>query len=109
MILKEYRKELFHPKCNSNFQSLHCIARLGQDIRKVLPSLNSSLGGDSCTKEPPSVTFKFLGKLITVEIRILPGSLDFLGQIKTSGFQRKTRTYKLKSQLAPNFLLDRLN
>jgi ArsR family metal-binding transcriptional regulator len=66
MILKEYRKEIFHPECNSNFQSLHRIARLDQDIGEVLPYLNSSLGGDSCTKEPPSVTFKVHGKLITV-------------------------------------------
>jgi ArsR family metal-binding transcriptional regulator len=66
MILKEYREEIFHPKCNSNFQSLHCIAHLDGDIREVLAYLNSSLGGDTCTKEPPSVTFRVHGKLVTV-------------------------------------------
>lgn len=66
MFLKEYRKEIFRPECNPNFQSLHCIAILDRDIREVLPYLNSSLGGDSCTKEPPSVTFRAHGKLITV-------------------------------------------
>jgi ArsR family metal-binding transcriptional regulator len=66
MILEKYQKQIFHPKCNSEFQSLHCIARLDQDIGEVLPYLNSSLGGDSCTKEPPSATFKVHGKLITV-------------------------------------------
>jgi ArsR family metal-binding transcriptional regulator len=66
MILKKYQREIFHPKCSSKFQSLHCIARLDQDIGEVLPYLNSSLGADSCTKEPPSVTFKVHGKLITV-------------------------------------------
>ena len=66
MLLKDYRKEIFRPECNSNFRSLHCIARLDRDIGEVLPYLNSSLGGDSYTKEPPSVTFKAHGKLITV-------------------------------------------
>src|SRR5512139_3593005 len=66
MLLKEYRKEIFRPECNPNFQSLHCIALLDRDIGEVLPYLNSSLGGDSYTKEPPSVTFKAHGKLITV-------------------------------------------
>ncbi len=66
MLLKEYRKEIFRPECNPNFQSLHCIARLDRDIAEVLPYLNSSLGGDSYTKEPPSVTFKAHGKLITI-------------------------------------------
>jgi len=66
MLLKEYRKEIFRPECNPNFQSLHCIARLDRDIGEVLPYLNSSLGGNSYTKDPPSVTFKAHGKLITV-------------------------------------------
>ena len=66
MFLKEYRKEIFRPECNPNFQSLHCIAHLESDISEVLPYLNTVLGGSTYTQDPPSVTFKVHGKLITV-------------------------------------------
>jgi ArsR family metal-binding transcriptional regulator len=66
MFLKEYRKEVFRPQCNPNFQSVHCIAHLESDISAVLPYLNTALGGSTYTQDPPSVTFKVHGKLITV-------------------------------------------
>ena len=66
MFLKEYRQEIFRPECNPNFQSVHCIAHLERDIREVLPYLNTVLGGSTYTEDPPSVTFKIHGKLITV-------------------------------------------
>jgi ArsR family metal-binding transcriptional regulator len=66
MLLKGYRKEIFRPECNPNFQSLHCIAHLDQDIREVLPYLNAVLGGDEYYHTPPAVTFRPQGKLITV-------------------------------------------
>jgi ArsR family metal-binding transcriptional regulator len=69
MLLKGYREELSRPTCNNTFQSLHCIAYLDEDISGVLPYLNCVLGGDSYIKEPPSVTFKTQGKLITVHAR----------------------------------------
>ncbi len=66
MLLKGYRKEISRPACNNTFQSLHCIAYLDEDISEALPYLNSVLGGDTYIKNPPSVTFKTQGKLITV-------------------------------------------
>jgi ArsR family metal-binding transcriptional regulator len=42
---------------------------LDQDIGKVLPYLNSALGGFEYVKDPPAVTFKLNGKLITVHPR----------------------------------------
>ena len=66
MLLKGYRKEIFRPECNPNFQSLHCIAYLNEDIREVLPYLNAVLGGDEYYQDPPAVTFRPQGKLITV-------------------------------------------
>jgi len=69
MLLKGYRKEIFRPECNNSFESLHCIAHLDDDISEVLPYLNAVLGGDSYIKDPPSVTFKAQGKLITVHSR----------------------------------------
>ena len=66
MLLKGYRKEIFRPECNPQFQSLHCIAHLDDDISEVLPYLNAVLGGDQYLKEPPSLTFKYHGKLLTL-------------------------------------------
>ena len=69
MLLKSYRKEVFRPKCNPSFKSVHCIAPLDQDIREVLPYLNSKLGGSEYFKDPPSLTLKVHGKLITLHSR----------------------------------------
>ncbi|HMK43454.1 MAG TPA: (Fe-S)-binding protein [Dissulfurispiraceae bacterium] len=69
MLLNGYRKEIFRPACNNSFESLHCIAHLEDDISEALPYVNAVLGGDTFIKEPPSVTFKLYGKLITVHGR----------------------------------------
>lgn len=68
-MLKSYRTEIFRPECNNSFQSLHCIAYLDQDIGDALPYINAVLEGDSYIKEPPSVTFKMHGKLLTLHAR----------------------------------------
>ncbi len=69
MLLKGYRPEIFKPACNANFQSLHCIAHLDEDVGEALPYLNAVLGGDTYIKDPPSVTFTMHGKLVTVHSR----------------------------------------
>ena len=69
MLLTGYRKEIFRPECNPQFQSLHCIAYLDDDIAAVLPYLNAVLGGHQYLKEPPSLTLKIHGKLITLHPR----------------------------------------
>ena len=66
MLLKSYSKEIFRPECNPNFESVHCIAHLEQDISAVLPYLNAVLGGFDYLKDPPAVIFRSQGKLITV-------------------------------------------
>ena len=69
MLLKGYQKEIFRPECNPGFQSLHCIAHLEQDVSDALPYLNATLGGFEYVKDPPAVTFKVHGKIITVHPR----------------------------------------
>lgn len=69
MLLKSYKKEIFRAKCNASFQAVHCIAKLDQDISEVLPYLNAELGGYEYLKDPPAVTFRSAGKLITVQGR----------------------------------------
>lgn len=69
MLLESYTKEIFRPECNPSFQSLHCIAHLDQDITDALPYLNATLGGFEYLKNPPAVTFRIHGKIITVHPR----------------------------------------
>ena len=66
MLLKTYKKEIFRPECNPEFESLHCIAYLDQDVSEVLPYLNAELGGFDYVKDPPAVIFKSHGRLISV-------------------------------------------
>ena len=61
-----YHIKIFRPECNPNFESVHCIAHLESDISEVLPYLKAALGGSTYTQDPPSVTFKVHGKLISV-------------------------------------------
>jgi len=69
MLLEGYTKKIFRPECNPSFQSLHCIAHLEQDITETLPYLNAVLGGFEYFKDPPAVTFRIHGKLITLHPR----------------------------------------
>ena len=66
MLLSGYKKEIFRSKCNQEAEGVHCFAHLDDDISEVIPYLNAELGGDAYTAEPPSVTFKAHGKLITI-------------------------------------------
>jgi len=69
MLLEGYKKEMFLPKCNPSFQSVHCVARLDQDISEVLPYLSTELGGGDYVKSPSSLTLHVHGKLITLHAR----------------------------------------
>lgn len=71
MLLENYRKEIFRPECNPGFESLHCFAHLEQDVGEVLPYLNAELGGFEYVEEPPSVTFRSQGKIITVHPKMI--------------------------------------
>jgi ArsR family metal-binding transcriptional regulator len=67
MLLKRYTKEIFRPECNPGFESVHCIARLEQNVEPVLPYLNANLGGFEYLIDPAAVIFRSQGKLITVQ------------------------------------------
>lgn len=69
MLLETYTKRIFRAECNPQFESLHCIARLDQDVSEALPYLNAVLGGFEYFKNPPAVMFRSRGRLITVHAR----------------------------------------
>jgi ArsR family metal-binding transcriptional regulator len=66
MLLKSYRMELFNNECMPSAMTIQCFAHLYQDVSAALPYLNAVLVGFEYIKEPPSVTFREQGKLITV-------------------------------------------
>lgn len=45
---------------------VHCFAHFEQDVSLVIPYLNASLGGFDYIKDPPTLTLRSQGKLITV-------------------------------------------
>jgi len=69
MLLKSYRLEIFNNECMPGAFSVNCYAHLAQDVSAALPYLNAVLGGFEYIEEPPAVTFKAQGKLITVHGR----------------------------------------
>ena len=69
MLLESYRLEIFNSACDPDAVSVHCFAHLEQDVGPALPYINTVLGGFEYLKDPPSVTFKAHGKLITVHGR----------------------------------------
>ncbi|NNG02330.1 MAG: Fe-S cluster protein [Desulfobacteraceae bacterium] len=69
MLLQAYRLEIFNNECMPGAVSVQCFAHLDRDVGKALPFLNAVLGGFEYIKDPPSVTFRTHGKLITVHGR----------------------------------------
>lgn len=69
MLLKTYKTEIFRPEMNPEFESLHCLAHLDQDISAVLPYLNRVLGGFEYIKDPPALILKSRGRLIALHAR----------------------------------------
>ena len=69
MLLNSYRLEVFNSECNPGAMTVQCFAHLDQDVSEALPFLNAELGGFEYIKDPPAVTFRSQGKLITVHGR----------------------------------------
>ena len=69
MLLKSYRLEIVNNHCMPEAMSVNCFAHLDQDVGDAIPYLNTVLGGFEYIKDPPSVTFRAQGKLISVHNR----------------------------------------
>jgi ArsR family metal-binding transcriptional regulator len=68
MLLKSFQTKFVRPP-NPTAQHLRCFAHLQADISEVLPYLNTVLKGHEFSSEPPSLTIKYPGKLITLTSR----------------------------------------
>jgi ArsR family metal-binding transcriptional regulator len=71
MLLQSYQLDVVNNHCMPGAQSVNCIARLDQDVGCAIPYLNAVIEGDQFTPDPPSVTFKTEGRLISVTERTI--------------------------------------
>ncbi|MCB2166614.1 MAG: Fe-S cluster protein [Deltaproteobacteria bacterium] len=71
MLLQSYQLDVVNNHCMPGAQSVNCIARLEQDVGCAIPYLNAVIEGDQFTPDPPSVTFKTEGRLISVTERTI--------------------------------------
>ena len=84
MLLESYTLEIFNSECNPGAMTVHCHARLDQNVGEALPYLNAELGGFEYVREPPAVMFRSQGKLITVH-----GSMIAVNALKDEAEARK--------------------
>jgi len=62
MFLNGYSLEILR---YNNLKGVHCSIHLEDDISDVLPFLNTRFGGFVYIEDPPSLTLKHYGKLLT--------------------------------------------
>jgi len=70
MLINEYCKLFVRPP-NPIAQHLRCFAALDADVTEALPYLNTTLKGYEYLTDPPSLTLKLPGKLVTVHPRMI--------------------------------------
>lgn len=68
MLIKEYTKSFVRPP-NPSALHLRCFASLDADVTAVLPYLNAVLKAYDYSAEPPTLTLKLPGKLVTIHPR----------------------------------------
>jgi ArsR family metal-binding transcriptional regulator len=68
MLIKEYTKSFVRPP-NPSALHLRCFAALDADVTVVLPYLNTVLKAYDYSVEPPTLTLKLPGKLVTIHPR----------------------------------------
>jgi ArsR family metal-binding transcriptional regulator len=107
MLLTGYTLEIFRSKCNAEARTLHCFAHLNDDVSAALPYLNAHLGGFTYSKDPPALTLKNSGKLITIHPRkIAVNALQDQEQAEKiiAWLQREINTvWEQRSEIEPCF------
>jgi ArsR family metal-binding transcriptional regulator len=68
MLIKEYTTSFVRPP-NPNARHLRCFAALEVDVTAVLPYLNTVLKTFDYSADPPRLTIKLPGKLVTIHPR----------------------------------------
>ena len=66
MLLNGYTLEIFNSRCQPGAMGVHCFAHFENDVTPAIPYLNAVLGGFEYIDDPPTLTLRSQGKLITV-------------------------------------------
>jgi len=69
MLLREYKFQLFAPKCNPSAEYVNCLAALRDDIREVFPYLNATLKACQYNPDAPFLRFRHEGHIIVLRPR----------------------------------------
>lgn len=69
MLLREYKLQLFAPKCNPSAEYANCLAALRDDIREVFPYLNATLKACQYNPDAPFLRFRHEGHVIALRPR----------------------------------------
>jgi ArsR family metal-binding transcriptional regulator len=69
MLLREYKFQLFAPKCNPSAEYANCLAALRDDIREVFPYLNATLKACQYNPDAPFLRFRHEGHIIALRPR----------------------------------------
>ncbi len=108
MLVNHYRKQFVRPP-NPTAHHLRCYAHLDGDISEVLPYLNTQMKGYRYYDDPPSLTLKFQGKLITLTSHKIAINMvkdeqeadDILEWLK----EAINATWKRRNEIEPSFVV----
>jgi len=68
-LLREYKFQLFAPKCNPSAEYVNCLAALRDDVREVFPYLNATLKACQYNPDAPFLRFRHEGHVIALRPR----------------------------------------
>jgi ArsR family metal-binding transcriptional regulator len=68
-LLREYKLQLFAPKCNPSAEYANCLAALRDDIGEVFPYLNATLKACQYNPDAPFLRFRYEGHVIALRPR----------------------------------------
>jgi ArsR family metal-binding transcriptional regulator len=69
MLLRDYKFQLFAPKCNPSAEYANCLAALRDDIRGGFPYLNGRLKACQYNADVPFLRFRHEGHIIALRPR----------------------------------------
>lgn len=106
MLLTNYHTRFVRPP-NPSATHLRCYVHLEEDIREVLPYLNTVLGGHQFCQDPPSLTLKFQAKLITLTAHEIAINIvkDEAEALEILNWLRKeiNETWRRRETITPSF------
>jgi ArsR family metal-binding transcriptional regulator len=68
-LLREYKFQLFAPKCNPSAAYVNCLAALRDDVREVFPYLNATIKACQYNPDAPFLRFRHEGHVIALRPR----------------------------------------